>query len=129
MKPSPAQKKIWCYPHTKAASNFFSLKKTKKHAFLPTLLPSSYSHSLTQPTHRGPAHNNTSNTQASTQASVTRFTSFSLAPYNGIADCIHNHLMPPSFFLYVFTAFTLLNFHHTISCCIVWIIRHTTLCY
>lgn len=46
MKQTPLEKKIWCYPHTKAASNFFSLKKTKKHAFLPTLLPSFL---LTQP--------------------------------------------------------------------------------
>jgi len=71
---APQKKNFGATPHTKAASNFFSQKKTKKHAFLPTLLPSSYSHSLAQPTHGGPAHNNTSKTQASTQASVTGFT-------------------------------------------------------
>ena len=92
-------------------------------------LPSSL---ITQPrtaNTQGPAHNNTSNTQAARRPQSQGSHSFSLAPYNGIADCIRNHLMPPSFFLPEFTAFTVLNFHHTVSCCIVCIIRHTTLCY
>ena len=123
------KKNFGATPHTKAASNFFSQKKTKKHAFLPTLLPSSYSHSLAQPTHRGQHTTTHPRHKPARRPQSQGSHSFTPAPYNGIADCIRNHLMPPSFFLYVFTAFTLLNFHHAVSCCIVCIIRHTTLCY